>query len=228
MEIDPVTPPVQHTHIILRADVRENASGIPPILANEYGINVVQMTLKVGDYCVDPDVLIERKTVLDFAQSIIDGRLFKQAASMKKCFERPIMIVEGDLRNLHESINIHPHAVKGALISMALAWQITVLFSKDKQETALLLWLIATQETKSIAELSYRPGRRPKRLHKRQLYILQGLPGVGPKTAAELLSRFGSTEKVMTALEQDLMRIRGLGKKKSGKIREILTADCGT
>lgn len=181
--------------------------------------------LKTGDYLIDKKIVIERKTAMDFAQSIIDGRLFKQAAMMRKLFERPLMIVEGGIGTLPDTINIHSNAVKGALISLALAWQITVLFCKDTHETASLLWLIGTQETKSAVELSYRPGRRPKHLHKRQLYILQGLPGVGPKAAIRLLDHFKSVEAVMTASAEKLMGIPGLGRKKAKKIREVLTTE---
>ena len=35
--------------------------------------------LSLGDYCIDGAVLIERKTAADFAQSLMDGRLFGQA-----------------------------------------------------------------------------------------------------------------------------------------------------
>ena len=43
-------------------------------------VNVAHLT--AGDYCIDEAVLIERKTAADFAQSLIDGRLFCQAGRM--------------------------------------------------------------------------------------------------------------------------------------------------
>lgn len=213
--------------MIIQADVGENHSGIPAILENEYGIKVIPLKLNIGDYIIDSKTVVERKTAVDFGQSIIDGRLFKQAAIMKKFFERPLMIVEGDIESLSHTIHIHPHAVKGALVSTALAWQISVLFSQDAQKTALLLWLISAQQIKSLTQLSYRPGRQPKRLSQRQLYILQGLPGVGPKVARRLIDHFKSVEAVVTAPKEELIKIHGLGQKKARKIREILTADCG-
>ena len=67
-------------------DMRENASGIPAILANEYGIKVVPACLKTGDYIINEEIAVERKTAVDFAQSIMDGRLFKQAAAIDHAF----------------------------------------------------------------------------------------------------------------------------------------------
>ncbi len=147
----------QNNPIIIHADRRENSSGIPLILEHEYGIKVLPAMLRTGDYIIDEKIVIERKTHLDFAQSIIDGRLFQQAAMMRKFFNRSLLIVEGSMESISERIKIHSHAVKGALVSIAVAWQISILFSQDAAETALLLWLIGHQETASAIELSYRP-----------------------------------------------------------------------
>ncbi|MBU4312723.1 MAG: hypothetical protein KJ706_08405 [Candidatus Omnitrophica bacterium] len=77
-------------------------------------LDITVKNLKVGDYIINDEIVIERKTTQDFAQSIIDGRLFKQAKNMKKTYDLCLFIIEGT--NLcNTSIDIHPHAVKGAL-----------------------------------------------------------------------------------------------------------------
>jgi DNA excision repair protein ERCC-4 len=63
---------------------------------------------------------------------------------------------------------------------------------------------------------------RPKQLKSKQLYILQGLPKVGPKIAKRLLAHFKSISKFMNASIQDLSMIDGIGKISSEKIREVL------
>ena len=211
---------IEKMPLAIRADARESSSGIPLILEQTYGIKVPKEILKVGDYIIAGQIVVERKTALDFAQSIIDGRLFKQAGMMKKYFDYSLVIITGDLLIID---NIHPHAINGALISLTMAWQLPVLFAKDTQEAALLLWLMATQNIKPVSELSYRPGRRPKRPWRRQLYILQGLPAVGPKMAVRLLDHFKSVVAVMSATEKELMNVQGLGQKKSRVIKEILS-----
>lgn len=163
---------MERKSLSITMDYREDISGIKKILAQEYGVIVTTRQLDVGDYIINDEIAVERKTTLDFIQSLIDGRLFKQAQQMKQSFESCALIVEG--QNLYDGhIDIHPHAIKGALISIAFAWRIPVLFSNNTQDSALLLWLLGTQNIKMCSELSLRPGRRPKRIRKRQLYILQ-------------------------------------------------------
>ena len=70
-----------------------------------------------------------------------------------------------------------------------------------------------------------RRGRRPKRRRKLQLYVLQGLPGIGPEKAGRLLERFGSVEGVMAASEQDLQLVPGIGERIARSIRWLLEAD---
>lgn len=205
----------------IKMDFRENSSGVGDILTRKHGVALTTEALKTGDYIVNDEIVIERKTTLDFVQSIIDGRLFKQIAWMKRLFDFAAVIIEG--KDLYTSMDIHPHAVKGALISLALAWQIPVLFSDDKEDTALLLWLLGSQNETMGHEFSHRPGRRPKKIRKRQLYVLQGLPQVGPVLATQLLNRFGTVEKVIAAPEEELMQIPRLGKVKARRIRELVS-----
>jgi ERCC4-type nuclease len=135
-----------------------------------------------------------------------------------------MVIVEGDLAK-PPTIALHPHAFKGGILSTVLAWQVPVLFSHDAADTALTLRLIAEQWQRWNNEISLRPGRRPKRLRKRQLYVLQGLPFIGPALAARLLERFRSVEQVMTAPIEQLVTIEGIGIRKAKLIREIVSVN---
>jgi len=65
-------------------------------------------------------------------------------------------------------------------------------------------------------------GYRPKGKRARQLFLLQGLPGVGPERAARLLDRFGSVQSVMTASADDLAAVNGIGERTAAKIRWVL------
>ncbi|MBI4655864.1 MAG: hypothetical protein HY746_03850 [Elusimicrobia bacterium] len=213
----------KHNNLSIKIDFREKDSNVGKILAELYGFQIIEDNLKIGDYLIGNDVIVERKTAIDFSQSIIDGRLFRQAKIMQQVFNLPLFIIEG--KNVFDtSVNIHPNAVKGALVSLTLAWRIPVLFSTDYTDTALLLWLIASQNYDFHADISARPGRRPKRLLGRQLYILQGLPGVGPKLAEALLNHFGSIAKVITASDKELTDIHGLGRIKAQKIKTIVNS----
>jgi len=64
---------------------------------------------------------------------------------------------------------------------------------------------------------------KPKRLASRKLYVLQGLPGVGPALANRLLLQFGSVEGVMTAAESMLVQVRGIGPQMARQIRKLVS-----
>ncbi len=60
-------------------------------------------------------------------------------------------------------------------------------------------------------------------MYGRKLYMLQGLPGVGPALANRLLLEFGSVERVITADRGMLVRVRGIGPKKAQRIRNVVS-----
>jgi ERCC4-type nuclease len=175
--------------------------------------------LAVGDYCLDRGIVVERKTYADFAVSLADGRLFRQAARLARCPHRPIILLEGP--RPQRMPEVHPHALKGAMASLAVMWRLPVLWARDPEDSLRILRFLAHQHRTSDGGLK-RYDRRPKRVGSRRLYLLQGLPGVGPALASRLLLEFGSVERVMTAEEQELTRVRGIGRQKAARIRELV------
>ncbi len=63
---------------------------------------------------------------------------------------------------------------------------------------------------------------KPKRLASKRLFLLQGLPGVGPALAHRLLRHFGSIERIFTADAVALAKVRGIGEQKAARIRELV------
>ncbi len=175
--------------------------------------------LPVGDYWIDRGIIVERKSYADFALSLADGRLFPQAAKLARCPHRPVVLLEGP-RPL-QMPQIHPHALKGAMASLAVMWRLPVLLARDAEDSLTILRFLANQLDGSRSGLK-RYDRKPKRLASRKLYMLQGLPGVGPALAHRLLLEFGSIERVMTADEEELMRVHGVGRQKAARIRNLV------
>jgi Fanconi anemia group M protein len=64
--------------INITADDREQKSEVIKSLMGIEKVEVCIRRLSMGDYQVEKRVIVERKTLKDFAVSIIDGRLFKQ------------------------------------------------------------------------------------------------------------------------------------------------------
>ena len=203
-------------------DYREKSSGLD-VLLKDCGVFVEIGKLIYGDYVTNDKITVERKTADDFLLSIIDGRLFNQLSNLKKFCSHPILLIEGN--PYKSSHNFDRMAIKGALISTKVIWYMPVIFSRTKQDSRDILLMIGRQVGTCLDVAPLRGGYRPKKLKSKQLYILQGLPKVGPKIAKRLLRHFKSISKVMNASAQDLSKIDGIGKISAEKIREVLDTE---
>ncbi|MBT4321912.1 DEAD/DEAH box helicase, partial [Candidatus Woesearchaeota archaeon] len=125
-------------------DVREKGSNLSKKLV-DIGMDVKVKTLVSADIIVSDTVGIERKTIPDFVNSIIDKRIFTQLKDLKNNFENPIIILEGE-EDLYSVRNIHPNAIRGMLATIVSSFKIPLLRTKDSQDTAELINAIAKRE----------------------------------------------------------------------------------
>ncbi|MEM4663221.1 MAG: ERCC4 domain-containing protein [Candidatus Diapherotrites archaeon] len=207
---------------IIFVDDRELGCNVISVL-KALGTEIRNLRLEVGDYLISDKVVVERKSASDFLNSIVDGRLFDQLRNMVS-YEKPILIIEGSLKELFSTRNINQRAILGAIISANIDFGVTVLFSESETQTAEILYIIAkrlqTPKEKSIALNK----KRKLTLSEYQQFIVESLPLVGPKTAKELLKKFGSVRAVFCAKKEELENIKNIGSKKAKKIIEILDA----
>ncbi len=203
----------------ISVDYREKISGIVSLF-NGRGFTVRVKKLPFCDYIINNEIGIERKTAKDFVVSIVDGRLFSQAALMKRKLVRPIFILEGN--PFETSMNMNGAAIQGAMISIQVIWHIPIIHSRSLVDTCQSIIWMGQQHANLSDGILPRSGYRPKSRLSKQLYILQGLPSVGPVLSKKLLYHFSSVRKVMNANEKDLSTVDGIGKKKASLIRKVL------
>ncbi|MBI5580726.1 MAG: hypothetical protein HY895_16360 [Deltaproteobacteria bacterium] len=120
------------------ADDREHASEVIASLVGIPGVFVRSDRLASGDYLADRRILFERKTLLDLARSIVDGRLFKQMVRLVKSKYKAVLILEGTGKDA-ECLGMRREALQGALITISLILGIPVLRSMAPEETARLI-----------------------------------------------------------------------------------------
>jgi len=202
------------------ADDREDGSGVLAALSEMEDVILTVDRLSLGDYLVDDWLRVERKTLPDLAVSIADGRLFRQASRLISASQRAVVVLEGTARDLADT-DMHREAIQGALLTLTLKLDLSLLRAKTPDETARLLVYAARQMRReqdgAVPRVS--GGTRPSGKRKTQLYVLQGLPGVGPTRAQRLLAVFGSVEAVMTASEEALQEVEGIGSKTAQSVR---------
>ncbi len=207
--------------LIVVADDRETRSDVVEALRAMPGVEVRVKRLPAGDYLVDGRLLVERKTLRDFAASLVDGRLFRQAVRLTRAgCDRAALVLEGRGADLAET-GVSREALQGALISLSVVLGIPVLRALDAEETARLIVYATGQLRREATGALPRAGWRPKGKRARQLYVLQGVPKIGPTRAASLLDAFGSVEGVFTADESALASLPGIGPSTARAIRWI-------
>jgi len=77
------------------ADDREQKSEVIRTLSEMENVKLEIQRISLGDYQVDNRVIVERKTLKDFALSIIDGRLFRQMIRLTNSALTGVLILEG-------------------------------------------------------------------------------------------------------------------------------------
>lgn len=196
-------------------------------LASHPGVHLELASLKTGDFLVDNLLLIERKTFKDFALSIKDGRLFQQAARLSAAKKYTAMVLEGTSGDM-KKIRMKREALQGALICLSLKFNLPVLRSVSPEESAWLIIAAAGQCTAS-RRTKKRPFSRPapskrRNTFQQQLFILQGLPGIGPNKAKLLLKTFGSLKAVFSADPLAFKKVDGIGSVTAEKIWSIINS----
>ncbi len=204
----------------LVVDHSERQSSLVEAVRRSGWFDVRMDHLATGDYLVNGEALVERKTIRDFVASLLDGRLFPQVARLAHSPYRSLLLIEGPTPA--SLPDVHHHSVEGALVSIATMWRIPVLHSSGPEQSARMLRFLAEQVRGPHERILRRFDRRPKRLASRRLFLLQGLPGVGPALAQRLLAHFGSIERIVTADAATLAEVPGIGGGKAARIRELV------
>ncbi len=203
------------------ADTREFNSPVVRNLAKR-DVIIESVQLDIGDYLISERVGVERKEVDDFLASLMDGRLFQQARTLKRAYQSPLMIIEGE--DLFSRRRISPDAIYGALASITVDFGIPIMSTKDDKETAELLLAITKREAAEGRTPGIRGEKGTMLLQERQQFILEGLPNVSGIIAQRLLAHFGSVSAVLEASDKDLQKVKGVGKVIAKGIRETLDA----
>ncbi|MCE8422593.1 MAG: hypothetical protein J5U17_01900 [Candidatus Methanoperedens sp.] len=202
-------------------DHREIRSRVAESLV-KLGANIEIATLEVGDYVVSDRVAFERKTVDDIFATLLERReLFSQLFDLSRSYRLPILIIEGGDPFFHSSRRVNPMAIQGFLNAIALM-RIPTLYTLNEAETSQVISMIARKEQADKNRPVSFHGKR-SRLSQSEVkeYIVSSLPGIGPVAAKNLLTHFGSVENIMTAPQEELMKVERVGSRIADRIREI-------
>lgn len=203
------------------ADYREKGSGVIKELS-ENNIVVNLEMLNYADYVVSSRCGIEIKTVEDFVDSIIDGRLLQQIKNLKSNFERPIIIIEGT-QDIYAVRNVHHNSILGMMATIAVSYGIPIIQTKNFKETSALLQIIAKREQEETSrDFNLHADRKPTTLKEQQEYVVSSLPGIESTIAKNLLKYFKTIKNIVNATEQELKEVEKIGPLKAKQIKDVV------
>jgi Fanconi anemia group M protein len=174
--------------------------------------------LSVADYVLSDRVAIELKTVEDFVNSIIDGRLLQQLRDLRQ-YPAPLLIIQGT-EDIYSVRRVHPNAIRGMFGAITTGYRIPVLWTKNAKDTAALIAVLLKREQDEEKTAPYEA--KPLTERELQEHIVASLPGIGTALAKPLLEHFGSVAAVFAATKQELMKVPLIGEKKAQTLHDII------
>lgn len=210
---------MKSTEIII--DYSEKRSSVWEYLSALPDIQLSWKDLSIGDYVVEQAAIFERKTASDFAASLIDQRLFSQAKRLAEQPLRAAFIIEGSPDDWN-MLAVRREALRGALITLTLIFDLPVFRSRDSTETAQLLVYTGHQFARLHQDAPRYRIYKAKRKRTQQLRLLATLPAVGSDRAYRLLDYFGNVQACITATADELEKVPGIGRKTAATIRDLV------
>ncbi|WAC05954.1 MAG: DEAD/DEAH box helicase [Methanoregula sp.] len=199
-------------------DDRETSSRVVEVLSS-MGAAIRLERLAHGDYVIGDRILVERKTAWDFVDTLINRDLLGQVKVMAESVTRPVLIIEGG--DLYTQRDIHPNAIKGVLAALTIDMGVSLLFTKDEQDTAQMIFVLAKREEGERGGRKMHPHKSHRSLRDEQEYVISAFPEIGLKNARLLLAHFGSVQAIANAELADMVAIKGIGEKTSQKIFDL-------
>ena len=202
----------------LVCDTRENPA-LLKLLSSRLTLKIVQ--LDVADYIVSDRIGVERKSTEDFLRSLFSNKLFEQIRSLATHYEVPVLLLEGpDLFSKHQA---HASAIRSALISVMVDFRVALVMTRDERDSAsYLVDLVRREHKETRTSPPMRQNKRTRSLRDSQIYVLEGLPSVSSTLARRLLEHFDTVERVLTASEEELRQVQGVGPAIARSIRTVL------
>ena len=203
------------------ADYREKGSGVIKEFA-ENNVIVNLEKLEYADYVVSSRCGVEIKTLEDFVDSIIHGRLLQQIKNLKNNFERPMIVIEGT-QDIYGVRNVHHNSILGMMATIAVSYGIPIIQTKNFKETAGLLQIIAKREQAETGkDFSLHADRKPATLKEQQEFVVSSFPGINLTLSKPLLRHFKTIKNIVNATEKELQEVEKIGPAKAKQIKDVV------
>jgi len=198
----------------------------------EKGIKVERKSLTIGDI-VFGEYCIERKDIDDFYNSIYNGRLYNQLFNMSINYDRPLLIVIGELprisykklsREEQKRKYLREYSLmKTHLVVSYNSYRVPLYWVKTEYDYVDIVSKFYIKSTNK--KLSYKQvKKKSKSIKDVKKDILMIIPGIGPKLACKISKLFTIRELAVSDIEShNYIKLKSIiGEKKAQFIREVL------
>ena len=188
----------------------------------ELGADISIRYLEKGDYVISNLCAFERKTVSDFVYTLTRRYLFDQLYTLKECYEKPFILIEGYLPIVYKYSKIQPASVWGAMFALAKQG-INLMHTNSYKETVDFLYTAAKQE--QIVEKRspvVHPVKKHDTLADAQIFFMASLPNIGREKAVSLLNSYQCPLNALVNVDQWSKDVHGLGPKITKKVKDVI------
>lgn len=196
--------------------------------------------LPLGDLLIVGDsgaLVVERKTVSDFVNSIRSNRLWDQLLRLMKTEEilgyevkRRLLVIHGGFWEYTNVSSVDNRrfwsSIFGALLEIIFVYDTPLVVCENNYAFEVFLRILLDREEKGKHDglPKARWYRKPlSRLPVKEVKfcLLDTIPMIGEVQAKNLLDYFESISNIAKSSKSELMRVTGIGEKRAEKIYEI-------
>jgi DNA excision repair protein ERCC-4 len=210
-------------------DIREFRSSLAWLLYSQ-NIQVVPVTLTVGDYIISPKICVERKSIRDLTGSLRDGRLYDQCEAMFRHYELPTLLIEFEES---KSFSLEPfsdtpggsasaetekslqESIQRKLAVLLLSFpKLKVIWSSSPHQSAAIFADLKSNQEEPDPELCASYGlisrdEEVKVYNDAAIDMLRAIPGVNHKNYAALINDVPNIKSLCSMSEEAIAKIIG-------------------
>ncbi|XP_068669704.1 DNA repair endonuclease UVH1-like [Aristolochia californica] len=226
-------------------DVREFMSSLPNVL-HQKGMQIIPITLEVGDYVLSPLICVERKSISDLFSSFASGRLYNQVETMSRYYRIPVLLIEfsQDKSFSFQSAceigdDVSPTNIISKLSLLVMHFpRLRLVWSRSLHATAEIFTSLKANQDEPDESKAMRVGVptedgiveddvRSENYNTTAVEFLRRLPGVTDSNYRAIMDGCNSLAELALLPVEKLGELMG-GQKAARTLRDFLDAKCPT